>query len=127
MLLRSAGDPRIKVALIRAPIPLAALFRELPEMRHLCGTPVRMDNKRLLSIVGVDPHTPLGLLRITLLNHDCSAIGRHPPLFREEGCTFAELTSIEEYEGLDAGGNRLGSSSQSLTPGPITNKGRMHT
>jgi nucleoside-diphosphate-sugar epimerase len=61
---RAAGDPRIRVArmpwsLMRLLSPFVPLLRELGEMRYLWNTPVRMDNKRLRSVLGAEPHTPL--------------------------------------------------------------------
>ncbi|WP_020204449.1 NAD-dependent epimerase/dehydratase family protein [Cupriavidus sp. WS] len=39
--------------------PFVATLRELREMRYLWNTPVRMDNARLLAVLGHEPHTPL--------------------------------------------------------------------
>ncbi|HEY8939061.1 MAG TPA: SDR family oxidoreductase [Cellvibrio sp.] len=39
--------------------PLKSTFRELREMRYLWKLPVRMDNSRLLAVLGREPHTPL--------------------------------------------------------------------
>lgn len=39
--------------------PFVATLRELREMRYLWQTPVRMDNIRLLQVLGHEPHTPL--------------------------------------------------------------------
>ena len=39
--------------------PFVATLRELREMRYLWQTPVRMDNARLLAVLGHEPHTPL--------------------------------------------------------------------
>ncbi|WP_454719833.1 MULTISPECIES: NAD-dependent epimerase/dehydratase family protein [Cupriavidus] len=39
--------------------PFVATLRELREMRYLWHTPVRMDNARLLAVLGHEPHTPL--------------------------------------------------------------------
>ena len=41
--------------------PFVATLRELREMRYLWQTPVRMDNARLLAVLGHEPHTPLEL------------------------------------------------------------------
>ncbi len=74
---RNAGNPRIKVAqlpwgLIRLLSPFVPLFRELAEMRYLWNTPVRMDNRRLVSVLGDEPHTPLdAAVRATLLGLGC--------------------------------------------------------
>lgn len=39
--------------------PFVATLRELREMRYLWRTPVRMDNAKLLAVLGHEPHTPL--------------------------------------------------------------------
>lgn len=39
--------------------PFVPLFRELKEMRYLWREPVRMDNARLVALIGAEPHTPL--------------------------------------------------------------------
>lgn len=39
--------------------PFVTTLRELREMRYLWNTPVRMDNTRLLAVLGHEPHTPL--------------------------------------------------------------------
>ena len=39
--------------------PFVATLRELREMRYLWHQPVRLDNRRLLDILGSEPHTPL--------------------------------------------------------------------
>jgi nucleoside-diphosphate-sugar epimerase len=74
---RNAGNPRIKVAampwrMMRLLSPFVQLFRELAEMRYLWDTPVRMDNKRLMSVLGAEPHTRLdAAVRATLLSLGC--------------------------------------------------------
>ncbi|MDC8013978.1 NAD-dependent epimerase/dehydratase family protein [Tahibacter soli] len=39
--------------------PFVPLFRELNEMRYLWREPVRMDNARLVALIGAEPHTRL--------------------------------------------------------------------
>jgi nucleoside-diphosphate-sugar epimerase len=61
---RCAGNPDIKVArlpwgMMRLASPFVPLFRELAEMRYLWNEPLRMDNGRLVSVLGAEPHTPL--------------------------------------------------------------------
>lgn len=47
--------------------PFVATLRELREMRYLWQTPVRMENAKLLAVLGQEPHTPLELaVRATL-------------------------------------------------------------
>ena len=54
--------PRIKPFpwwLMNLAAPFVATLRELREMRYLWQTPVRMDNAKLLAVLGHEPHTPL--------------------------------------------------------------------
>jgi nucleoside-diphosphate-sugar epimerase len=52
--------------------PLVAVFRELSEMRYLWREPVRMDNARLVAVLGREPHTPLeDALETTLMGLGC--------------------------------------------------------
>ncbi len=39
--------------------PFVATFREMREMRYLWREPIRMDNTRLITVLGKEPHTPL--------------------------------------------------------------------
>jgi hypothetical protein len=58
--------------LMRLLSPFVPLFRELGEMRYLWEMPVRMSNKRLVRILGTEPHTPLDTaIRDTLLGLGC--------------------------------------------------------
>jgi nucleoside-diphosphate-sugar epimerase len=74
---RNAGRPEVRVAgvpwtLMRLSSPFVPLFRELAEMRYLWNMPVRMDNRRLVSVLGAEPHTPLDpAVRSTLLGLGC--------------------------------------------------------
>lgn len=59
-------------------VPLAAPFvtvmRELMEMRYLWREPVRLDNARLLAVLGAEPHTPLDdAVDATLRGQGCLA------------------------------------------------------
>ncbi len=45
--------------LLRLAAPFVPTLRELMEMRYLWEQPVRMDNARLLEVLGHEPHTPL--------------------------------------------------------------------
>jgi hypothetical protein len=44
---------------MRMASPFVVLFRELQEMRYLWRTPLQLDNRRLLAVLGQEPHTPL--------------------------------------------------------------------
>jgi len=76
---RIAGNANIKVAampwgLMRLLSPVVPLFRELAEMRYLWRIPVKMGSKRLQSVLGAEPHTPLdAAVRSTLLGLGCLA------------------------------------------------------
>ena len=45
--------------LTRLASPFMVTLRELMEMRYLWQQPLRMDNRRLLAVLGTEPHTPL--------------------------------------------------------------------
>jgi nucleoside-diphosphate-sugar epimerase len=76
---RVVADARLKVRdfpwwLIELASPVVPLFRELREMRYLWRTPVRLDNSRLQSFLGHEPHTPLDeAVRQTLQGLGCIA------------------------------------------------------
>ncbi len=56
------ADVEIRTApwgLIRLAAPFVPLFRELLEMRYLWRTPLRLDNQKLVRLIGPEPHTPL--------------------------------------------------------------------
>ncbi len=52
--------------------PFVPLFKEMKEMRYLWQQPVRMENTRLLEVLGNEPHTPLDeAVRTTLEGLAC--------------------------------------------------------
>ena len=52
--------------------PFVTTLRELREMRYLWQQPVRMDNTRLVEVLGQEPHTPLDIaVRATLEGLGC--------------------------------------------------------
>ncbi len=58
------GCPTVKVGKLpwlsmRLLSPFVPLFRELVEMRYLWNVPIRMDNVRRKTALGLEPHTPL--------------------------------------------------------------------
>jgi nucleoside-diphosphate-sugar epimerase len=53
---RVAGFPWWLITLAS---PFVTTFREMGEMRYLWKTPLRMDNARLVAVLGREPHTPL--------------------------------------------------------------------
>lgn len=81
---RVTGRPDLKVRafpwwLLGLASPFVPLFRELKEMRYLWKTPVRMNNARLLAVLGTEPHTPLDeAVRTTLVGLGCLAGGDSP-------------------------------------------------
>jgi nucleoside-diphosphate-sugar epimerase len=59
---RTGRAPRIASTpwwLLRLAAPFVTTLRELLEMRYLWQQPVRMDNRRLVQVLGREPHTPL--------------------------------------------------------------------
>jgi nucleoside-diphosphate-sugar epimerase len=62
----------LKWWLMSALAPFVPTLRELQEMRYLWRHEVRLDNRRLLAVLGREPHTPLDeALRATLLDMAC--------------------------------------------------------
>ena len=52
--------------------PFVSLFREMAEMQYLWTVPVRLDNSKLVSRLGSEPHTPVDeALRETLRGLKC--------------------------------------------------------
>ncbi|PKN54632.1 MAG: hypothetical protein CVU23_11100 [Betaproteobacteria bacterium HGW-Betaproteobacteria-17] len=57
--------------------PFVAMFRELKEMRYLWQQPLQLDNTRLVSFLGAEPHTPWDeAVRVTLTGLGCLGDGR---------------------------------------------------
>lgn len=58
--------------LVRLASPFVPLFRELAEMRYLWREPLRLDNARLVAVLGEEPRTPLDqAVRATLESLGC--------------------------------------------------------
>lgn len=78
---RVVGQPDLPVRgmpwwLMRLAGPVAPFLRELLEMRYLWYEPVRLDNSRLVALLGTEPHTPLDeAVRTTLEAFGCLAPG----------------------------------------------------
>ncbi|WP_052162062.1 NAD-dependent epimerase/dehydratase family protein [Aquabacterium sp. NJ1] len=52
--------------------PVVPLFREILEMRYLWRVPLRLDNRKLRSLIGHEPHTPLDeAVRASLIHMGC--------------------------------------------------------
>jgi nucleoside-diphosphate-sugar epimerase len=59
---RTGQAPRISAFpwwLLSLASPFITTFREMREMRYLWREPLRMDNSRLIAVLGKEPHTPL--------------------------------------------------------------------
>ncbi len=61
---RTVGQPDIKIRpapwlLFRLVAPFSAFLHELLEMRCLWRTPVKLDNRKLVALIGDEPHRPL--------------------------------------------------------------------
>lgn len=76
---RVVAKPGLKVRrfpwwIVALASPVVPLFRELDEMRYLWRSPVRLDNRRLLKLLGREPHTPIDeAVRATLQGMGCIA------------------------------------------------------
>jgi nucleoside-diphosphate-sugar epimerase len=74
---RVVGRPNLPVRTFPWPVvtlasPFVTLFREMQEMRYLWREPVRLDNSRLVAVLGSEPHTPLDTaIRTTLIGLGC--------------------------------------------------------
>lgn len=64
--------------LMRCAAPFVETMRELLEMRYLWQTEVRMDNRRLVDVLGAEPHTPLDTaIAATLQGLGCLPAAAH--------------------------------------------------
>jgi nucleoside-diphosphate-sugar epimerase len=76
---RVVAQPSLKVRafpwwMLALASPFVPLFRELREMRYLWDVPVRMNNARLVALLGAEPHTPIDdAVRATLQGLGCLA------------------------------------------------------
>jgi nucleoside-diphosphate-sugar epimerase len=79
---RTGNEPRITSFpwwLLTLVAPFVETFREMQEMRYLWRTPVQMDNAKLVSVLGAEPHTPLDEALETALTglgcfNECQAV-----------------------------------------------------
>jgi nucleoside-diphosphate-sugar epimerase len=75
--IRTAARRPLKVEAFPWPLvvllsPFVTLFREMMEMRYLWREPLRLDNSRLVAVLGREPHTPLDqAVRTTLTELKC--------------------------------------------------------
>lgn len=61
---RAAGRPEAPIrrfpwAVVYLAAPFVTMFREMIEMRYLWRVPVRLDNRKLVALLGGEPRTPL--------------------------------------------------------------------
>jgi nucleoside-diphosphate-sugar epimerase len=72
-----SGNPELPIRrapwlLYRLAAPFVTVLREVLEMRYLWRVPLRLDNAKLVSLIGAEPHTPLDeALRQTLSALGC--------------------------------------------------------
>lgn len=90
---RAVGKPALPIRrfpwlFVRLASPFVPLFREVLEMRYLWREPLRMSNRRLVEVLGSEPHTSLDLaVTETLASLGClpkptQAAGRLPETAR---------------------------------------------
>lgn len=74
---RVAGQPGLPIkplpwGLLRLLSPVVTVLREMREMRYLWQVPLSLDNRKLLALLGDEPHTPLDdAVRATLTALAC--------------------------------------------------------
>lgn len=74
---RASGNPQLPIKrlpwwLLTALSPVVPLFREIREMRYLWQVPLRLDKRKLQSLIGPEPHTPLDeAVRASLIDMSC--------------------------------------------------------
>jgi nucleoside-diphosphate-sugar epimerase len=74
---RVVGRPNISIRpfpwfLLRLASPFVGLAREMMEMRYLWRVPLRLDNRKLVTLIGEEPHRPLDeAVRETLVGLGC--------------------------------------------------------
>ncbi len=77
---RMTGNPRLPIRSFPWPAvylasPFVTLFREMLERRYLWREPIRLDNAKLDSFLGEEPHTPLDrAIRATLMGLGCLGV-----------------------------------------------------
>ncbi len=78
---RVTGRPKLPIRPFIWPViylgmPFVSLFRELWEMRYLWRQPLRLDNRKLVGLLGAEPHTPLDeAIRRTLIGLGSMPVG----------------------------------------------------
>jgi nucleoside-diphosphate-sugar epimerase len=78
----AVGDQRLSIRefpwwLITLASPFVETFREMQEMTYLWRLPLRLDNRRLVALLGEEPHTPaVEAVRTTLQGLGCLPDGK---------------------------------------------------
>jgi len=76
---RVIGRPTLPIRnfpwpLLQLGAPFVPLFREVLEMRYLWREPLRLNNRKLMSLIGAEPQTPLDeAVRVSLVGLGCLA------------------------------------------------------
>lgn len=65
-IVRASGQPNVRVVhmpwlVVRLLSPWVRILREITEMRYLWLVPLRLDNRKLIALLGSEPHTPLDI------------------------------------------------------------------
>ncbi len=91
---RVSGNPGLPIKrlpwwVLTALSPLVPLFREIREMRYLWQIPLRLDKRKLESLIGPEPHTPLDeAVRASLIDMGCLS-----PVTASDGAEAGQATS----------------------------------
>ena len=77
---RAAGNPDLPIHRFPWPViylaaPFVTMMREMIEMRYLWRTPLRLDNRKLVALLGEEPHTPLDVA----VRRSLAGLGCLPP------------------------------------------------
>ena len=88
---QAVGNPSIKVRtwlwwLFRLMAPFSETMRELYAVRPLWQIPIELDNTRLVSFLGEEPHTPINeTMRATLTGLGCGSVANRQPITQPVG------------------------------------------
>lgn len=81
---RAAGDRTLPIkslpwSVVTLLSPFVPLFKEIREMRYLWRVPLRLDNAKLVALIGPEPHTPLDkAVHACLQDMGCLRAGLRP-------------------------------------------------
>lgn len=74
---RAADNPKLPIRqvpwlLLQIISPFVSVLREMLEMRYLWQEPIRLDNRKLISVLGAEPHTELDVaVKTSLIELGC--------------------------------------------------------